>query len=174
MTRFALRAIFFASSVCVGTAFAQFSDRAGVERVRAQTTNGEPLVVTLERKKVVVVAGQETLALAEVAKPGDLLLEVASYTNKTKKALAGFQATLPVPQNTELLEGTVQPASALASVDGKNFAPMPLKRTVKLSNGIEVEQLVPVSEIRYLRWSKGEIGAETTLRFSAKFRVSQG
>jgi hypothetical protein len=134
----------------------------------------EPLEVRLDRKKVVTVGGKEALVGADVAKPGDTLLEVASYTNKSNKSLVGFQATLPIPQNTEMVAGSAQPSNALASTDGKSFAPLPLMRRVKTANGMEKEEMVPLAEYRYLRWSSGEMPAEKTLSFSARFRLSEG
>jgi hypothetical protein len=173
MSRVALGLTLFALGLCARTAIGQSSNTLGAESAKAQSQSGEPLIVTLERKKVVLAGGRESMVSAEVAKPGDVLFELATYTNRTKKPLAGFQATLPVPPNTELVAGTADPAYVLASVDGKNFSPIPLKRKVKQANGVEIEQLVPMVEYRYLRWPQGEIGPEKTVMYSAKFRVNQ-
>ncbi len=139
----------------------------------AYAGRAEPLEVRLDRKKVVTVGGKETLVAADVAKPGDTLLEVAAYTNKSNKSLVGFQATLPIPQNTEMVAGSAQPSNALASTDGKSFAPLPLTRRVKAANGVEKEEIVPLAEYRYLRWPSGEMPAEKTLSFSARFRLNE-
>lgn len=173
MKRLALGLALVAFGLCAGTATGQLSNTRGAEVAKAQAQSSEPLTVILERKKIVVTGGRESLVSADVAKPGDVLFELATYTNRTKKPLAGFQATLPVPQNTELVEGTAEPAGVLASVDGKSFSPMPLKRKAKQANGVEVEQLIPIAEYRYLRWPQGEIGPEKTVRYSARFRVNQ-
>lgn len=175
MTWFRLGLVVCATGWWVSTAHGQpsLAANANPRDSRSLLAQSEPLVVSLERKKVVNSNGQESLVSAAVANPGDILIEVASYTNRSKQALAGFQATLPVPQNTELVAGSVNPAIALASVDGRVFSAIPLKRKVKQANGAEVEVMVPVSEYRYLRWSLSEIGAEKTLHFSARFRVSQ-
>jgi hypothetical protein len=173
MRRVALGLALCALGLCANTAMGQLSSTSSVEHGKAQGQSTEPLIVTLERKKIVITGGRESMVSAEVAKPGDVLFEVATYTNRTKKALGGFQATLPVPQNTELVEGTAEPNGALASVDGKNFSPMPLKRKAKQANGVEIEQLVPLVEYRYLRWPQGEIGPEKAVRYSARFRVNQ-
>ena len=58
-------------------------------------------------------------------------------------------ATLPIPEGLEYLPKTVRPAPALASLDGKTFAPMPLKRKVRLADGREVEREVAASEYRF-------------------------
>lgn len=145
-----------------------------VANVVAKGAADNPLNIRLERSKIIVIAGKESLQNAITAKPGDVLQDVATYTNKSSRALSGVEATLPVPANTELIMSTVTPATARASVDGTNFSAMPLKRKVMQANGVEVEQAVAMSEYRYLRWYPGEIGAKQSIVFSAQFRVAEG
>ena len=52
-----------------------------------------------------------------------------------------------------------------------NFQTIPLKRKVKLSSGIEVEQAVPLNEYRFLRWYPGELAAGKSLTYSARFKI---
>jgi hypothetical protein len=137
-----------------------------------KSQSADPLEIKLERRKVVLSGGKETLESAASAKPGDIFEETATYTNKSKGLLSKVEATLPVPPNTELIMGSVKPNAAKASVDGANFAPFPLKRKVKQPNGVEVEQPVPLSEYRYLRWYPGDMAAGAALVFSARFKVS--
>ena len=132
----------------------------------------EPLEVKLVRSKVVVVDGKETMQSAATAKPGEVLEEVATYTNRSRAPLKSLEATLPVPANTELLLTTIKPGNAKASLDGSQFSALPLKRRVKQANGIEVELPVPASEYRYLRWYPGDLAAEKSFVFSARFKVS--
>ena len=132
----------------------------------------EPLVVTLARQKVILSDGKETLLSAEVAKPGDILEEVATYSNKSSAPLKSLQATLPIPPSTELLIASIKPAGAKASLDGNEFSNLPLKRRVKQANGVEIEQPVPISEYRYLRWYPGELLPGKSLVFTARFKVS--
>jgi hypothetical protein len=177
MKQLVVQSLLCTSLVCVVSVFAVFAQTGApteVQRATAISAVVEPIEVTLERKKIVNIGGKELLVAADVAKPGDTLIEVAAYTNRSKKSLAGFQATLPIPQNTELIEGSAQPRGVLASTDGKSFFPLPLMRRVKLVNGVEKDEVVPLAEYRYLRWSPGEIPAEKTLSFSARFKVSQG
>ena len=131
-----------------------------------------PVEVKLERRKVVVVDGKEFLDDATSAKPGDVLQDLAVYTNNSKATVSKLEATLPVPANTELIPASVKPSSALASTDGINFSAMPLRRKVKSQNGVEVEQAVPVSAYRFLRWYPGDLGAGKSLTFSARFKVA--
>jgi hypothetical protein len=147
---------------------------AAAQKAVTKNAADNPLDIRLERSKVVVVAGKESLQNAATAKPGDVLQDLATYTNKSSRALSGVEATLPVPANTELLMNSVTPATARASVDGINFFAMPLKRKVKQANGVDVEQAVALSEYRYLRWYPGELGAKQSIVFSAQFRVADG
>ena len=109
---------------------------------------------------------------AAIAKPDDVLEEVATYTNTSKSALKSVEATLPIPPNTELVMASVKPTSAKASIDGKSFSKLPLTRKVRQANGVEVEQPVPLSEYRYLRWYPGELQPGKPLSFSARFKVA--
>ncbi len=137
----------------------------------AQKAVTEPLQIKLVRSKVVQDKGREVMEAAATAKPGEVLEDVATYTNTTKAALKNVEATLPVPPNTELVMASIKPAAAKASTDGKTFSAMPLKRKVKQANGVEVETPVPLSEYRYIRWYPGELAPDKPLAFSARFKV---
>ena len=134
--------------------------------------NADPLEVKLVRSKVVIVDGKETLQSAEIAKPGEILEEVVTYSNKSKALLKRLEATLPIPANTELMMASVKPGNGKASIDGRQFFPLPLKRRLKQANGLDIEQLVPLSEYRYLRWYPGDLAADSSLIFSARFKLS--
>jgi hypothetical protein len=144
------------------------------QKAATQSTADSALDIRLDRRKVVIFAGKESLQNASTAKPGDVLQDLATYTNKSSRVLSGVEATLPVPANTELMLNSVSPSTAHASVDGTNFFAMPLKRKVKQANGVEVEQAVALSEYRYLRWYPGELGPKQSIVFSAQFRVADG
>ncbi len=148
-------------------------EKTATQKAATKDAADNPLNIRLERSKVVVVAGKESLQNASTAKPGDVLQDLATYTNKSSQVLRGVEATLPVPPNTELMMNSVTPATARASVDGINFFVMPLKRKVKQANGVEVEQAVALSEYRYLRWYPGELGAQQSIVFSARFSVAE-
>jgi len=131
----------------------------------------EPLEIKLVRSKVAITGGKEALTSAATAKPGEILQDVATYTNTSPSVLTRLEATLPVPVNTELVMGSARPANALASTDGKNFYPMPLMQRIKQAGGGESEQAVPLSEYRFLRWPVGNLPASGSRVFSARFRV---
>ena len=138
----------------------------------AQKAVTDPLQIKLVRSKVVQDKGREVMESAATAKPGEVLEEVATYTNTSKTSLKNLEATLPVPPNTELVMASIKPAAAKASTDGKTFTTMPLMRKVKQANGVEVEMPVPLSEYRYIRWYPGELAPDKPLAFSARFKVA--
>ena len=138
----------------------------------AQKAVTDPLQIKLVRSKVVQDKGREVMESAATAKPGEVLEEVATYTNTSKTSLKNLEATLPVPPNTELVMASIKPAAAKASTDGKTFSTMPLMRKVKQASGVEVETPVPLSEYRYIRWYPGELAPDKPLAFSARFKVA--
>jgi uncharacterized repeat protein (TIGR01451 family) len=130
----------------------------------------EPVESWLIAQKVVVVDGRESLVDAQAARPGDVIEYMATYRNAGKDRVSGLQATLPIPRETELIPGTVRPAGAKASVDGRTFADMPLRRTV-VRNGRNVEEPVPYRDYRALRWFAGVLGSGAAVTYTARVRV---
>jgi hypothetical protein len=152
---------------------AQPTPTAPMKPIAAKSQSAaEPLQIVLKRSKIAVVDGKEVVQSADIAKPGDILEEVATYTNASKSTLRQFEPTLPVPANTELQIASVKPPNAKASIDGINFAAMPLKRKVRQPNGVEIEQSVPLSEYKFLRWTSGDLAAEKSVVVSARFKVA--
>lgn len=131
---------------------------------------GEPLETRLVASKVVVAEGRESLVEAANAKPGDVIEYTATYRNAGKDPIKGLQATLPIPSQTEFIPGTARPARAMASLDGRTFAQLPLKRTVT-RDGKPVEEPVPYREYRAIRWSAGDLGGGKAASFTARVRV---
>lgn len=141
--------------------------------VPAWASAKDDVAVSLTASRVTVKpGGRESLVAAEKANPGDVLEYRASYRNTAPAPVRQLAATLPIPAGTEFVPGTAEPAGAMASLDGRTFEAMPLKRKVRLADGREVVQDVPSSEYRYLRWTIAEIagGAERSVR--ARVRVS--
>ncbi len=145
----------------------------GVHAQAAQksTQGSEPLEIKLVRTKVTVVGGKEIRESASTARPGDILEDVATYANKSTSILKSLAATLPVPPNTELVLASATP-NAQASIDGKEFAAMPLKRKMRRADGTEGEQPVPLSEYRFLRWYVEALRPASSVAFTARFKVS--
>jgi uncharacterized repeat protein (TIGR01451 family) len=130
------------------------------------------VTVALTANRVIARDGKESLASAEQVKPGDVIEYRAIYRNQGASGVQKLTATLPVPAGMEYLSRTAQPAAPLASLDGRTFEPVPLKRRVRLADGHEVMREIPASEYRFLRWTLGTLGirAEQTVR--ARMRVS--
>lgn len=138
---------------------------------QAQTPAKDPVEARLEVRKIVRAPdGRESTAAADSVKPGDVLEYVVTYRNNGAQAVRDFIATLPIPQATELVAGSERPAGASASVDSRDFGPVPLKRKVR-RDGREVEEAVPSRDYRALRWRAPELKAGQQVRYSARVRV---
>lgn len=134
---------------------------------------GGPLDVRLTAAKIARgVDGKEIAQPATTAKPGEVIEYRAVYSNKGKGKLTNVEATLPVPSGLEYSANTAVPAPVYASVDGTLFAPAPLKRKVRQADGREVDQEIPASEYRSLRWKLGDISAGENAAVSARMRLS--
>jgi len=134
----------------------------------------EPITNTLTVHRVLIESGgQERTAPAATAKPGDTLEYVVELHNGGGSAVNGLSATLPLPAGTELVPGSERPAKALASLDGATFSAMPLKRSVKRADGAVVDEPVPASEYRFLRWNSADLPANATVHYSARVNVSK-
>ena len=134
----------------------------------------DALQATLEAHKVTrQTDGKEALAPAGEAQPGDVVEYRSIYRNVSAKTLTKVAATLPIPAGFEYIENTAT-ARALASTDGKSFAPVPLMRVVKTAQGKNEMRPVPAAEYRYLRWSLGDMRAGTTSTVVARVRMSSG
>jgi uncharacterized repeat protein (TIGR01451 family) len=125
----------------------------------------------MSASKVVTEASKETKVSAKQAKPGDVIEYSVLYRNRDNAAARNVMATMPVPHGMEFLGQTASPAQVMASLDGSHFAPVPLMRKVKKADGTEVEQMVPFSEYRSLRWSLGELPANGSKSVSARMRI---
>ena len=131
------------------------------------------VVVTLKAQKVMRGPdGGEVLKVADRAMPGEVIQYDATYKNQSKNGVRNLVPTLPIPPGLEYIPDSAKPAPAKASLDGKNFEPLPLKRQVKLATGETVEQAVPPSEIRALRWELGDLDAGAAALISARARLA--
>lgn len=131
------------------------------------------VVSELTAKKVLKGAdNKEIFQPADIANPGDVIEYTAVYRNKGKDAAKDFKATLPVPQGMEYLSGTAKPEGFSASLDGKKYAPAPLKRKHKLPNGKEEVRDVPYSEYRFLQWDLNHLPAGKTATVVARMKIS--
>lgn len=138
---------------------------------QAQAPAKDPVEARLEVRKIVRAPdGRESASAAETVKPGDVLEYVVTYRNHGAKDVRDFAATLPIPDATELVSGSERPAGAQASVDGRGFGAVPLKRKVS-RDGREIEEAVPFREYRALRWWMPELKGGQSIKFSARVKV---
>jgi uncharacterized repeat protein (TIGR01451 family) len=142
------------------------------DSARAQAANND-VVVTLKAQKVLRAPdGKEVLQMADRAMPGEVIQYDAVYKNQSTTGVRNLVPTLPIPRGLEYIPDSARPAPAKASLDGKVFEPLPLKRKVTLPSGETVEQPVPASEIRALRWEIGDLDAGAAAQISARARLA--
>ncbi len=127
--------------------------------------------VVLTVNKIVNSGGVEQKQSGDKAKPGDTVEYVANYKNTDTKAVKDVLATLPVPKGMEYIPETANPTPVTASTDDVHYAPVPLKRQVKDASGKTIEQLVPYSDYRSLRWGLGEMAGGTSKSVKARMKV---
>lgn len=144
----------------------------GGQNALAQAAKND-VVVTLKAQKVLRGPdGKEVLKVADRATPGEVIQYDAIYKNQGKDGVRNLVPTLPIPPGLEYIPDSAKPAPTKASLDGKTFEPLPLKRQVKLPSGEIVEQPVPPSEIRALRWEIGDLDAGAAAEISARARLA--
>lgn len=137
----------------------------------AQAAPNGQVEAKLSASKVVMQAdGKESLQPAEQARPGDTLEYRAVYRNNGNNPAKNLLATLPVPQGLQFMPGQAMPHSA--SLDGKSYAAVPLKRQVKLADGKTEERAVPYNEYRYLQWKLGDLAPGANTAVSARMQVA--
>ena len=136
-------------------------------------SNAAPLVqAQLQAFKVLLQKdGDEKLAAADVANPGDIIEYRATYSNGGKSAATNLNATLPIPAALSYVPNTAAPGGFMASTDAKTFAPAPLQRKVKGADGKTVTVMVPFSEYRALRWNVKQLAPGADFKVSARASV---
>ncbi|MGM8870642.1 hypothetical protein ACS8E3_03025 [Psychrobacter sp. 2Y5] len=108
----------------------------------------DALKMQLSANKVVTNAeGKVSYMPVNTAPAGTVVQYKATYSNTINQDIQDLEVVLPIPANMAF-NGEATPASAQASIDGKNFADMPLMRKV---DGKMVK--IPYSEYRSLRWN---------------------
>lgn len=138
---------------------------------RAADSNGPEIALSVYRV-VAQANGTETLAQAGQVKPGDRVEYAATYRNPGKLIIRNVQATLPIPADAmEYIPSSASPTQVYASLNGRDFAPVPLMRVVTQPDGTQRKQPVPVSEYRYLRWNLGDLEAGKSRTVKARMRV---
>jgi len=106
------------------------------------------------------------------ANPGDTIEYQVTYRNSGNTPAQQTKALLPVPEGgMAYLPDTASPAKVEASLDGKTFAPVPLKREV-VREGKKVTEAVPASEYRFLRWDLGDLPPGQAVTVKSRMRLN--
>jgi len=134
--------------------------------------NKPDLEVQLETWKVVRQAdGQESLENAQRAFPGEVIQYDAHYVNQSDHILGRVSPMLPIPEGMVMVPDSARPAPQEASLDGKTFESIPVKRRVTMPGGEIVEETVAPSEYRALRWHVGDMAAGKSTTVSVRTQV---
>ena len=133
----------------------------------AQGAGGARVEANLQAFKV---TGTKLVA-ATSANPGEIIEYQASYTNSGSGSAQRFAPPLPIPAALVYVGGSAAPGEVLASLDGKNFAPTPLMRSVKGADGKSHSVAVPLREYRVLRWQLGALAPGQSVTVKARARV---
>lgn len=133
---------------------------------------GSVAVELTGRKVVKDASGKEKFESAERAKPGDVIEYRAIYRNKGKIAATNLLGTIPVPLGTDYIPGSAKPAKPAASIDGKEYAPIPLKKMVTLPSGQTEMRTIPYEEYRFIRWDLQALEPGKSATFSLRVKIS--
>lgn len=140
--------------------------------VHAESVSKKEVEVLLQQFKVVKQGQSEMLEPVQRIKPGELIEYQVKYRNTSNHALRQLNAILPIPKETEYVPDSAHPQNVQASLDGLTYAPVPLVREVRLSNGEKQIRVVPTAEYRSLRWLIGDLPATQTVTVSARIRLA--
>lgn len=116
--------------------------------------------------------GKESLVPSSSIRPGDTVEYRVTYRNTSTRTLSRVNAVLPIPAALSYIHNSARPGNATASLDGRIYAAIPLKRRVRDASGVEKTVLVPFSRYRFLRWSLGNMTAGRVIQVSARARLS--
>ena len=138
----------------------------------APATAKSDLAISLTAKKVVKQPdGKEKLLAADRAFPGEVIQYDALYVNQAARPLTSVAPTLPIPNGMIFVPNSATPAPAEASLDGKSFQKIPIRRKVMTPAGEEKEEEVPATEYRALRWQPSDLAAGATTLVTARTRL---
>jgi len=137
----------------------------------AKSENKPQVSSQLSAYKVVQAEGGEKLASTQVIKPGEILEYQLRYSNETPRTVKNVRVVLPIPAGLEYQSTSAKPAEAMASVDGRTYSAMPLRRVEKNAQGIATMVNIPTSEYRFLRWSVSSLPAGGSATVAARVRL---
>lgn len=133
-------------------------------------TKGDLDIKLIAQKVVKTPDGKERFVSSDKAVPGDVIPYTATYKNTGKGVIRELEPNLPIPTGTEFIPDSAKPKPAMASIDGKKFEPVPIKRKVVI-DGKEVEKEVPQTQYRALRWKVDMLEAGKDFKVEARVKV---
>lgn len=123
----------------------------------------EPLKAAMTVSKVVVTPeGQENLVPAETAKPGDVLVYEATYTNVGSATLGGVRPVVPVPPGMTYIADSAVPTATAWTADGKTY------QALSDSN----DKAPAAEKIRGLQWSAKDLATGDERTVSLRVRMT--
>jgi len=138
---------------------------------KAQIAKSDLAISLVARKVVVQADGKEQLLPAERAYPGEIIQYDAHYVNQSGDSLGRVSPVIPIPNGMVYLPNSANPPPAEASLDGRTFAPIPLRRTVVTPSGERRVEEVPPTEYRALRWRLGALTAGGQATVTARTKL---
>lgn len=106
------------------------------------------------------------------ANPGDTIEYQVTYRNNGTTPARQTKAVLPVPEGgMAYLPDTASPAKVEASLDGKTYAAVPLKREV-MRDGKKVTETVAPTEYRFLRWDLDDLPPGQAATVKSRMRLN--
>ena len=119
--------------------------------------------------------GQQIFQSARATGPGDVVEYRVTFRNTNYVPAPGVVGTLSIPANrlSYVPENTTPGLMLEASVDGRTFEPVPLRRLAVGDDGRLKMEPVPASEYRFLRWQIGDLPARGSVTVSARMRLNE-
>lgn len=144
----------------------------------AQSEGAREVDVRLVQYKVLSKNGKEEFVEAEKVAPGELTEYRATYTNRSSKPVRNLGATLPIPEGlvyeARSAGSTTRLLSAEFSTKDGKYGQEPLTRSVPGKDGKPVQEVIPYSEYRAVRWTVPELAPGASVQVSARARIESG
>jgi uncharacterized repeat protein (TIGR01451 family) len=144
---------------------------AWADAAKDQSQNSDLAISLTARKVVPQTDGQEKLLPADRAFPGEVIQYDALYLNRSREPLSNVSPVLPIPNGMVFVPDSAKPAPAEASLDGRSFQAIPIKRKITTPTGEEKEEEVPSTEYRALRWHLGDMASGARMTVTARTKL---
>lgn len=136
--------------------------------------NSDNLLSELSAYKVEMSKdGRIMLEKAERALPGDVIEYQLSYKNTGRTTIRSLTPVLPIPEGMVFIPDTISAIRLVASLDGKSYSEVPIKREVEDEDGNIETVTVPLEEYRFLKWFIVELKSEKDVLLKARMQVKK-